>query len=32
MIGTIAHFNDDRGFGFIAPDGGKQELWFLGMP
>ncbi len=26
--GTIKTIRDDRGFGFIAPDGGAQDLFF----
>lgn len=26
--GTIKTIRDDRGFGFIAPDGGSQDLFF----
>ena len=26
--GTIKSIRDDRGFGFIAPDGGSQDLFF----
>ena len=26
--GTIKRIHSDRGFGFIAPDGGNQDLFF----
>lgn len=26
--GTIKSLRDDRGFGFIAPDGGNQDIFF----
>lgn len=26
--GTIKRISSDRGFGFIAPDGGSQDLFF----
>ena len=26
--GTIKSMRDDRGFGFIAPDGGNQDIFF----
>ena len=26
--GTIKSIRDDRGFGFIAPDGGNQDVFF----
>ena len=26
--GTIKTIRDDRGFGFIAPDGGNQDIFF----
>jgi cold shock protein len=25
--GTVKHYNDARGFGFITPDGGDRELF-----
>ena len=27
MIGTVLHYNQDRGFGFIARDGGGADLF-----
>jgi cold shock protein len=25
-VGTVLHYNDDRGFGFITPDGGGADF------
>ena len=27
MIGTVTHYNEDRGFGFIARDGGGADVF-----
>ena len=27
MIGTVLHYNQDRGFGFIARDGGGADVF-----